>query len=67
MEVERSAGSFLCCLLPEDDPAALGMSQHHELLSFVEADPHQFCPKPPIAGLRLPHVSCMATVLKGHR
>lgn len=34
-EVERSAGSFLCCLLPGDAPAALGTSQHHESLSFA--------------------------------
>lgn len=65
-DVERSAGSFLCCLLWGDAPAALRMCQHHELSSFAKADPYQLCPKPPIAYLHLPHVSCMATIPKGH-
>lgn len=42
-EVERSAGSFLCCLLPEDASTALGMSQHYKSLSFAKAEPQQLC------------------------
>lgn len=39
---------------------ALGLLQHHELLSLAEADPHQLYPKPPIACLDLTNTSCVA-------